>query len=59
MAKDKVNKQQGFKFRSVDDVYNALHPALAKTKCLLYREFLSRPGKLSQQKWYEDDACYL
>ena len=30
VAKDKVNRQQGFKFRSIDDVYNALHPALAK-----------------------------
>lgn len=30
VAKDKVNKQQGFKYRSVDDVFNALHPALSR-----------------------------
>ena len=30
VGKDKVNKQQGFKYRSVDDVFNALHPALAQ-----------------------------
>jgi len=35
VAKDKVNKQQGFKFRSIDDVYNALHPALAKNKVFI------------------------
>ena len=32
VGKDKVNKQQGFKYRSVDDVFNALHHALAKNK---------------------------
>lgn len=35
VAKDKVNKQQGFKYRSVDDVFNALHPALAKNKVFI------------------------
>ena len=30
VSKDKVNKQQGFKYRSVDDVYSVLNPALAK-----------------------------
>ena len=30
VGKDKVNRQQGFKYRSVDDVFNALNPALAK-----------------------------
>lgn len=30
IGKDKKNEQQGFKFRGIDDVYNALHPILAK-----------------------------
>lgn len=42
VAKDKVNKQQGFKFRSVDDVYNALHPALAKNKVFIVPKILER-----------------
>lgn len=42
VAKDKVNKQQGFKFRSVDDVYNALHPALAKNKVFIVPRVLEQ-----------------
>ena len=42
VAKDKVNKQQGFKFRSVDDVYNALHPALAKNKVFIVPRILEQ-----------------
>lgn len=42
VAKDKVNKVQGFKFRSVDDVYNALHPALAKNKVVIVPEIVDR-----------------
>lgn len=42
VGKDKVNKQQGFKYRSVDDVYNALHPALAKNKVFIVPEILSQ-----------------
>lgn len=30
IAKDRKNQQQGFNFRGIDDVYNALHPILAK-----------------------------
>lgn len=30
VAKTKTNSQQGFKFRGIDDVMTALHPALAK-----------------------------
>lgn len=29
IGKDQSNKQQGFKYRGIDDVYNALHPILA------------------------------
>lgn len=42
VAKDKVNKQQGFKFRSIDDVYNALHPALAKNKVFIVPRILEQ-----------------
>ena len=42
VGKDKINKQQGFKFRSVDDVYNALHPALAKNKVFIVPEILEQ-----------------
>lgn len=42
VGKDKVNKQQGFKFRSVDDVYNALHPALAKNRVFIVPDILDR-----------------
>ena len=42
VAKDKVNRQQGFKFRSIDDVYNALHPALAKNKVVIIPRVLER-----------------
>ena len=40
VGKDKINKQQGFKYRSIDDVYNALHPALAKNKVFIVPEIL-------------------
>jgi len=36
ISKDQKNAQQGFKFRSIDDVYNALAPLLAKHRlCML------------------------
>ena len=40
VSKDKVNKQQGFKYRSVDDVYSVLNPALAKNKVFIVPEIL-------------------
>jgi hypothetical protein len=30
IGKDKKNEQQGFKYRGIDDVYNAINPILAK-----------------------------
>jgi hypothetical protein len=30
VAKDRTNNAQGWKFRGIDDVYNALHPLMAK-----------------------------
>ena len=32
IGKDKTNAQQGFKYRGIDQVYNDLHPILAKYK---------------------------
>lgn len=32
IAKDGVNKSQGFKFRGIDQVYNEMHPIMAKHK---------------------------
>lgn len=32
ISKDRVNQKQNFKFRGIDDIYNALHPILAKHK---------------------------
>lgn len=42
VMKDKTNKQQGFKYRSVDDVFNAVNPALAKNKVIIVPNVLSR-----------------
>lgn len=46
VAKDKINKQQGFKYRSVDDVFNALHPALAKNKVFIVPEILEQTREI-------------
>lgn len=38
ISKDRKNDQQGYKFRGIDDVYNALSPLLAKHRlCILPR----------------------
>lgn len=38
IGKDRKNQQQGFSFRGIDDVYNALAPTLSKHKlCMLPR----------------------
>lgn len=42
VGKDKVNQQQGFKYRSVDDVFNALNPALAKNGVFIVPLILQR-----------------
>lgn len=49
VSKDKVNKQQGFKYRSVDDVFNALHPALAKNKVFIVPTILERKEEVIGQ----------
>ena len=50
VGKDKVNKQQGFKYRSVDDVYSVLNPALAKNKIFILPEILDQKREMRTNK---------
>lgn len=45
IGKDNKNKEQGFKYRGIDDVYNALHPLLAKHKVFMAPTVLSRTSE--------------
>ena len=42
ISKDKKNEQQGYKFRGIDDVYNALAPLLALNGLFILPRVLSR-----------------
>lgn len=42
ISKDNKNVQQGYKFRGIDDVYNALAPHLAAAGLLILPRVLSR-----------------
>ena len=42
ISKDRNNQQQGYKFRGIDDVYNALAPLLAKHGLVIIPRILSR-----------------
>ncbi|MCL1817133.1 MAG: ERF family protein, partial [Clostridiales bacterium] len=42
IAKEKVNDKQGYKFRGIDQVMNALAPILAKHKIFVYPEVISK-----------------
>jgi hypothetical protein len=42
ISKDRKNEQQHYKFRGIDDVYNALAPILAKHKLVIIPRILSR-----------------
>lgn len=42
IGKAKENKQQGFKFRGIDDVMNAMQPLLAKNKVFIVPEILEQ-----------------
>lgn len=50
VSKDKVNKQQGFKYRSVDDVYSVLNPALAKNKVFILPEIMDEHREIGTSK---------
>lgn len=42
IGKDQKNVQQGFKYRGIDQVYNALHPLLARHKIFTTPEVLDK-----------------
>ena len=42
ISKSRKNEQQGYKFRGIDDVYNALAPVLAKHGLVILPRILSR-----------------
>lgn len=42
IAKDKNNPQQGFKYRGIDDVYNAINPVLAKNGIFMTSAIVSK-----------------
>jgi hypothetical protein len=42
ISKDNKNAQQGYKFRGIDDVYNALAPFLSESRLLILPRVLSR-----------------
>jgi len=43
IGKDRKNQQQNYQFRGIDDVYNSLHPVLAKHKVFVVPEVVSEP----------------
>lgn len=51
IAKDKTNPQQGYKFRGIDDMYNALHPLFKKHGVFILSEVLAekREERTSKQ----------
>ena len=51
IGKDKTNKQQGFKYRGIDDVMNAIQPLLAKYKVFVTPEIIeqTREERLTKQ----------
>lgn len=42
IGKDKKNEAQGFKYRGIDDVYNAINPILAKNGIFMTAEVVSK-----------------
>ncbi len=74
IGKDQQNKQQGFKYRGIDDVMNALQPLLSKNKVFIVPEILeqireerqtSKGGNLIysickiKYKFYAEDGTYI
>lgn len=74
IAKDRKNAQQGYNFRGIDDVYNAMHPLLAKYGIFCVNEILTcereerataKGGTLlytritARYKFYADDGSFV
>ena len=45
VEKNKKNKQQGFMYRGIDDVMNAINPALVKHNVFIVPEVMEQSGK--------------
>lgn len=50
VGKDHENKQQGYKFRSIDDVYNAVQPALVKNGVFCTPQVVERASDVVSSK---------
>ena len=50
VGKDGMNTQQKYRFRSIDDVYNVLNPALAKNKVFIVPEILEERREARNMK---------
>lgn len=50
ISKDRSNQQQGYKFRGIDDVYNALSPILSENNLLLIPTVISENRREGQTK---------
>lgn len=50
IGKDRVNQQQKFKYRGIDDVMNAMQPLLAKYKIFIVPEVLEQTREERQTK---------
>lgn len=50
ISKDRSNQQQGYKFRGIDDVYNALSPILSENNLVLIPTVLSENRREGQTK---------
>ena len=50
VSKNKTNKQQGFKYRSIDDVYSVLNPSLAKNKVFILPEIMEEQREYGTSK---------
>lgn len=74
VGKDSRNKQQGYKFRSIDQMYNMIHPRLAKARIFSAPEILSERSEERETKnggvlitrvlkvrfrFYTDDGSYI
>ena len=50
VGKDSLNKNQGYRFRSIDAVMNALHPAMTKNRIFVVPEVLEQQREERQGK---------
>lgn len=50
VSKDRVNVAQKFKFRGIDDVMNALHPAMVKNKVFVVPDIIEQNREIREMK---------